>query len=131
MKIFLQFVIPTILIVQACSIKHELKNINLLSARFVAQTDDTTDLFQFLIKKDGRFFYITRRNDKVGNRLTKYYSGQGTISGDTIYLNYKRKRKPNEFENYLIIEISGGWLMQPQINEAKRIFLRRYPLIFR
>ncbi len=90
----------------------------------VAWNEDTIHVIQLNLNSDNVFNY-TIVNRETGNYSKQSYQGHYINTGDTLYFNYKRKRKPTGFEDYVIWEITGNYLIQPLKNERKRIFLRR------
>lgn len=90
----------------------------------LAWNEDTIHSYQIAITKDNKFLYTIIKKDSV--KSEEYYHGtfSNQPSFDTIFLKYHRNIRPNGATNYLIREVSGGYLIQPFENNAKRIFLR-------
>lgn len=100
-------------------IKKRYQDISLL-----AWNEDTVHSYQFALTKDNKFLYTIINNANL--KSEEFY--HGTLSNqsfyDTIFLKYDRDTRPEGLTNYLIREASGGYLIQPFENVAKRFFLR-------
>jgi hypothetical protein len=92
----------------------------------VAATDDTVQNYAIALFRDHRFaFTITHANQRPVIR--EYYHGAWLYRSDTLVLHYHQKG-PEGMANYLVKEITGGWLIQVFTDGRSRIFLRvRYP----
>jgi hypothetical protein len=87
-----------------------------------AWNDDTANGYHFLLTSRG-FNYTITKIDSL-KQIEQYFSGKYSISRDTVFLRYKDGKQPTDVVNYLIIEGSGNYLIQPFKNDKRRIFLR-------
>ena len=90
----------------------------------LAWNEDTIHSYQFAMTKDKKFQYTIINKDSI--KTEEYYHGtfSNQQSFDTIFLKYDRDIRPNGVTNYVIREVSGGYLIQPFEKNTKRIFLR-------
>ena len=123
--------VTTLAILVACKTSNPTKDISILNCLYTAQSDDTVLSYQFELVKDSRFFYIISYRDSNQKIVKGYYSGHGVISGDTIYLTYKKNKRPSYLKNFLLKEVSGNYLIQNFADDTKRIFMRIYRLNMR
>lgn len=119
---FLTIVLLTSCRTNKSSLNKKLKNYQNIS--LLAWNEDTIHSYQFALTKDKRFLYTIIKKDSV--KSEEFYHGTflNQPSFDTIFLKYDRNIRPNGVTNYLIREVSGGYLIQPFENNSKRIFLR-------
>ena|SRR5688572_6661782 len=90
---------------------------------FIAWNEDTVNSYQILLTNEGTFSYTIVRKDGL-QKLEEYYKGTLKLANDTLFLSYYKGLRPPGVTNYLIIEASRHYLIQPFINDTKRIFLR-------
>ena len=83
----------------------------------------------YLMLTDKRFLYrlVTIYKDK--EKIEKEYTGTYTYFTDRYDIGkysfkYKKGLQPSGYENYLIQEGSGDYLIQPFTNGQKRMFLK-------
>ncbi|HSC53389.1 MAG TPA: hypothetical protein VLC98_07215 [Phnomibacter sp.] len=87
-----------------------------------AWNEDTSNSVQFALTKDKQFYYTIIKKDSV-HAKKEYYHGKFKHSSDTLFLDYNANSFPIGFQNFLIVEASGSYLIQP-IEDGKRLFLR-------
>ena len=100
----------------------------------VAWNDDTVMVYQLAMLKRDRFLYVVSRKDETGNIKRIVYNGIIKYATDTFYLVYDDEI-PADLTNYLVLEISGHYLIQYFKNSSQRIFMRirehgRHPYMF-
>ena len=88
----------------------------------LAWNEDTVNSYQFLLTAE-RFYYTIIKIDSSG-KIEQYYTGTYKINRDTVFLTYKKGRQPADVTNYLVVEGSGNFLIQPLKTEGRRVFLR-------
>lgn len=92
----------------------------------VAWNEDTLHSYLFTLKEDCSFEYTITDNE--GIKKQKQYEGRlrCMIGRDTVYLAYAKNKVPPGLMDYLVIEVSGKYLIQSFSNTKKRIFMRRH-----
>jgi hypothetical protein len=95
----------------------------------VAATDDTSLNYATTILPNGRFLYMITHRSQQNAIQRDHYNGTWEYRSDTVFLHY-HKRKPPGLTDYLVKEITGGWLIQFFTDGRSRVFLRiwRRPL---
>ncbi len=124
---FLIFSLVTIVLLASCKTnkssssktENDYENISLF-----AWNEDSIHSYQLALTKDNRFLYTITKMDSV--KKEEYYHGiiLNQPSLDTIFLRYDGNIRPHGLTNYLIKEVSGGYLIQAFENDVKRLFLR-------
>jgi hypothetical protein len=96
----------------------------------IAWNEDTMQSVKFRIDEDLTFKYLLETKDS--NKITKLlYYGKYKYARDTFFLQYRKGRRPANFTDYVIIEASGGYLIQCFTNKSQRLFMRKHPLNLR
>lgn len=94
----------------------------------LAWNEDTVSSYKFVLTQDNKFAYTIIRNDSIKSET--HYSGIATSHhlSDIIFLQYKSDEHPPAAKPYLINEMSGSYLIQPFVNNAKSVFMRKQRL---
>jgi len=89
-----------------------------------AWNEDTIHTYKFALTKGHKFHYLILNNDSL--KTEEHYSGTYSTHSpfDTIFLEYDKAIQPKGVTSYLVMEVSGGYLIQPFDNNPKRVFLR-------
>ena len=90
---------------------------------FIVWNEDTVHSYQIALSKKKKFLYTIVTKDGL-KKSEEYYKGTFKLSKDTFFLTYYKDRQPEGVTNYLIVEVSGNYLIQPFVNTNRRIFLR-------
>lgn len=91
----------------------------------VAWNEDTVHTYQFELLNDGSFVYSIP-DKSTEDKMAQYRGKLGCLFGrDTVYLNYVKDKAPPGLTNYLIIEVSGRYIIQAFTDGRKRVFMRR------
>lgn len=92
---------------------------------FHAWNEDQQNSFEFTALNDSKFRYKISLKDSLQKKFL--YSGYiiKKLTRDTIFLKFSNAENPLLINNYLIIEVSGKYLIQTFRNNNKRVFLRR------
>jgi hypothetical protein len=88
-----------------------------------AWNEDTVSSIQFGMAKRNNFYYSIIKSDAYEQSLNNY-RGKWTKSSDTIFLIYHKSMKPKTFKSFLILDMTGNYLIQSQGLGLDRIFLR-------
>jgi len=92
--------------------------------QIIAWNEDTIMTCQFEIRSHSNFAYLVSTLDSNGNISQKIYNGTFKFLDDKIFLRYHHDIKPANVQNFLIREITGGYLIQDFINGRKRMYMR-------
>lgn len=96
---------------------------NMQVPKYIAWTESEIHDYKFAITESNRFTYSIFEKDSM--TLEKNYAGTITkCLNDTIFLEYDKNNRPQNYYSYLIIEASGQYLIQKFENSTKRIFMR-------
>lgn len=85
-----------------------------------------------MLSPSGRFYYtVGHRPDsdtlwdaRKAEQHWEFYQGRWHTAGDTIYLNYKKGRAPQELAPFLI---GAGWYYSQYLADRQhRVFLERF-----
>ena len=126
--IFLVLTISVFLLI-ICSSFISLNQFNISSFQkqilFLAWNEDEQNSFEFAVSNDLKFNYKISIKDSLQKNF--FYSGRVTkkFNKDTIFLKFTNNENRLLLNNYLIIEVSGKYLIQTFKNNNKRVFLRR------
>lgn len=90
--------------------------------KIVAWNEDTVNSYQLLLTSKGFYYTVIKTDSSKENE--QYFSGKYRISRDTIVLTYKGGSQPIDAEDYLLIEGSGNYLIQPFEGGKRKMFLQ-------
>ena len=90
---------------------------------FTAWNEETVHSYQIALTTGKKFYYAIVRKESL-QKTEEYYKGTFKFSGDTIFMNYFKGLRPAGVTNYLMVESSRHYLIQPFTNDARRMFLR-------
>ena len=88
----------------------------------VAWNEDTACPYQFSILKKWRFEYVISEQQQDGSCIKKTCKGIIKYTPDTLYLVYEGA-EPARLQKFLVVEVSGSYLIQHFTNDAKPVFL--------
>ncbi len=90
---------------------------------FAVWNEDTVNSYQIAFMDNHKFAYAIVRTHN-SEKEKEYYKGTFKFSQDTFFLTYHKDLRPSGVTNYLVLEASRHYLIQPFTNNAKRFFLR-------
>ncbi len=126
-RISMLFII-VILFLSACNTISKKKSKDPFYFFSAAWNEDSVLPYQIWFSKDQHFKYtITHRDINLGI-VKEHYSGTFIKVVDTIYLKYRHNKAPQQLQSFLIKEISGNYLIQNNLDNSRRVFLRKYRL---
>ena len=100
-------------------------NKNYRSLRFIAWNEDTVLSYKFMLRDNNRFLYVITQMNNVGKPEKKWYTGSVKYCGrDTLCLAYDKHEEPGFTTDYLVVEMSGCYLIQPCRFDKRRVFMR-------
>ena len=83
---------------------------------------------QFSLRRNYKFAYLISTLDTVGKVTQKIYKGTVKLSDEKMFLLYDHNIRPNNVQSFLIIEITGDYLIQDFTDGRKRMYMRiAYP----
>lgn len=89
----------------------------------IAATDDTVHNYAIAIFRHHRFAYTITYGNQQPDAQREYYHGTWQYRSDTLFLYYQKESPPG-VADYLVKEITGGWLIQFFTDGRPRAFLR-------
>jgi hypothetical protein len=89
----------------------------------IAASDDTIHNYAIGIFQHHRFAYTITYGNQLPDATREFYHGTWQYRSDTLFLHYHKKRPPG-MTDYLVKEITGGWLIQFFTDGRPRVFLR-------
>ena len=93
----------------------------------IAWNEDEINKWVLVTQEGGKFVYIVSHKDITsGITKTENYFGsfRALTNRDTVWLKYDNSKKPEGALDYIVIETSRAYLIQPFSDKRKRIFLR-------
>ena len=84
----------------------------------VAWNEDSVNSVKLVLYKGNEFYYDIAAQSKE----PKHFTGHYKMINDTIFLTYLHNNRPEGFTDYIIKEVSGGYLIQHYA--GNRMFLR-------
>lgn len=89
----------------------------------LAATEDTVHNYAIAFFQHHRFAYTITYGNQQPDAKREFYDGTWQYRSDTLFLHYHKKRPPGTAD-YLVKEITGGWLIQFFTDGRPRTFLR-------
>ena len=93
----------------------------------VAWNEDTVLTRQISFQSSGRFLYTISHKDSSRKEVNIFYDGTYNNTNDTIFLSFNKASRSHNIKNYLVKEMSGGYLIQYFNDNRERVFLRIVP----
>lgn len=121
-RCILLFLFPVICLMAGCAANRHSSRLAYSDIAAIAWNEDSAHSYAIALVRPDRFFYNITHKDSTG-QVDAYYKGKFRYSADTIFLTYSNDAKAQGLTDYLTVEGSGYYLIQPGVDN-KRIFLR-------